>query len=178
MSLVIYSTATGRVRRIIKNSLGESFTNNQLLSNHPIRAGESKLNVRDTLTMKQIEDAVVTASGKIPSNDRYVVIDNNGDVVNIIIADPLTGDSIQNHTLVAHNDAKIGWRQMSDGSFQRSIEEIEYDILVEKIKKTRIVSTKSRTQAQANAIQAQNLLEATAALILLEEEKISRLTVR
>ena len=67
---------------------------------------------------------------------------------------------------------------MRDGIFQRTLEEIEHDISVQESKRDRIVLTNSRTQEEAAAIEAQNLIEATAALIFLEEEKTARLLSR
>ena len=178
MALAFYSTATGRLRRATRNSSGESFSNKHLENNNLAAFGETRIRIRDNLDISGIETEVLKRSGITPANDRYAVVNSNGDVVNIIIADPLCNDSVENHILVENPDARIGWRQMRDGTFQRTLEEIEHDISAQESKRDRIVLTNSRTQEEADAIEAQNLIEATAALIFLEEEKTARLLSR
>ena len=178
MALVIYSTATGRVRRIISNSAGESQTNAELSVNHLAFAGETSLSARNNLSIDQYQAAVTADSGKTPANDRYAVIDNKGDVVNAIIADPLAGDFVFRHDLVAHDTATMGWRRMRDGTFQRPLDDIDHDIQIQQNKRTAKVSIRRRTQAEADTLTAQNLIEADAALVILNAEFDARTAVR
>lgn len=179
MAIVIYSKATGRVRRIISNSAGESQTNIELRVRHPDFTGERTLSAANNLSLEEYQNLVTIKSGKIPANDRYVVVAGNGDVVNAIIADPKAGDSIENHSLVAHNTATIGWRRMRNGSFQRSLKEIDYDIATQTRSTTAVFSPKSfRTQTESDSLTIQNKLDAEAALLVLNAERNARVLVR
>ena len=128
MALAIYSTATGRLRRIIRNSPGESASDLSLEVNHLAFTGETRIRISDGLTIDQTEAAVLVDSGIVPANDRYVLVTVFGNVTGAITADPLTGDSIPNRTLVQHETAREGWRQMLDSTFQRSLSEIDSNI--------------------------------------------------
>lgn len=100
---IIYSIATGRVRRIIAPSSG-----------HPLHAGEAILKATDSQYLAftspgAIQSFVNAATGKVPSGDRYVLVDNGSNVVNAVIADPLSGDTAPaGLTLVAHATATRG----------------------------------------------------------------------
>lgn len=179
MALAFYSTATGRLRRITRNSPGESFSNDQLEAHNVAAFGETRIRVRDNLDIPGIEAEVARQSGIIPSADLYAVVDSNGDVVNSIIADPLCNDSIPGFTLVQRSKVRIGWRQMRDGTFQRSLAEIDHDILIQNQKRTTaLIPTLTRTQAEADALTAQNVIEADAELIVLTAEFDARVAVR
>jgi len=140
MALAIYSTATGRLRRVISNSVGETQSDDALLIKHIAGTGESALIVLDNLGIDGFQAAVTVESGKTPANDRYAVIHQNGDVENIIIADPLAGDSVRNKTLVASETARVGWRITRAGEFQRSLIEIDGDIAAAEIRRAVVFS--------------------------------------
>ena len=68
---------------------------------------------------------------------------------------------------------------MRDGTFQRSLEEIDQDIAIQNYKKNRVVPvTDTRTRIEADVLQAKNILEADAALILLVAEFDARILTR
>ena len=95
-----------------------------------------------------------------------------------MLADPLAGDSVENHALVAHNTARIGWRQMRDGTFQRSLAEIDAEITRWEEIKIRVVVDSRRTQAELDAVMAQNVIDADAQLAILNPERTSRISTR
>ena len=101
---IIYSAATGRVRRIIVPS-----------GNVPTHSGELVVTVTDAQYQafagnNQIQAFVNTLTGKSPSGDRYVSVDANNNVLGAFIADPLCGDVAPQvgATFTAHATANSG----------------------------------------------------------------------
>jgi len=102
--VVVYSAATGRVRRwLASDTDGE-------IAKVALSAGEAFIQVgkKKGLDLPQLQDAVDAITGKTPANDRYVVI-KAGAIVNAIIADPSCGDAIQGSELIAHETADGRW---------------------------------------------------------------------
>ena len=175
MALAFYSTATGRLRRIVNNSAGENQSNRALENTHPAFTGETRIRVRDNLGLDGVVAAVLTDSGITPANDRYAVIDSSGAVVNTLLADPLAGDSIPEHTLVASDTARIGWRITRAGQFQRTMAEIDEDIDTELRKRAFALSpTTSITQAEKD----ERIAAANVRLAELDIEQTARIAPR
>ena len=128
---VVYSNATGRVRRVVDPAPADPASACQ-------SAGEAVLLMRkrlgrpNTLLDWQVlasraagkrpiplhptVDAHVTATAGVPladAQDRYCVIDARGNIVGVVIADPACGDLGEHHgvgcTLVAHPTADERW---------------------------------------------------------------------
>ena len=111
--VVVYSIATGRVRRVVDANLDVSNVL-ALRAQVSAHAGEGLLiytkqgGGQDTLIAWQ--SAVSTATGKTPVNDRSCVIDSstNG-VVGVVLADPACGDGYAGDTLVQDAVAGLGY---------------------------------------------------------------------
>lgn len=123
MAMIIYSSFSGRIRRIIDDPSSEP---QQLEAMHPCLTNElvAHLNMG---AIDTLQDQINEITGKTPIKARYAVINADGDVTNVISCEPELGDSVEGHTLVESPVARIGWRQMLDGSFQRSLAEIDGD---------------------------------------------------
>lgn len=126
MSLVIFSLANGRLRRVIKDAV---LSDADLLLIHPPGPGEgSAINVTQE-GLEDIQEEITLRTGLVPSDDRYVMVNPAGGVTGAIVADPAAGDSVDGLTLHAHPEAGPGWRLMLDlVTFQRSINLINADI--------------------------------------------------
>jgi len=110
VQLIIYSKATGRVRRVIDP--------NAAVANaiQFIAQGKAGPNEGTLLYTKQVTNdlnawqaAVTAATSKVPASDRYCIIDANNNIVGAILADPLCGDAVPNCTLVQHDIADQTW---------------------------------------------------------------------
>ena len=125
MAVVIYSSRTGRIRRIIADP---DRTDLELAARFLPGGGESIQLDMALGPLDVMQDALNKLTAKTPADDRYVNVAANGDVGSIaILADPDAGDSIPGFTLVAHAQAREGWRQMRDGTFQRALSDIEQE---------------------------------------------------
>lgn len=102
---VIYSKVTGRIRWWIKPD------NDNVLDNIKLQDGEAFLKLDDSLygDVLKLQDIIFQQTGLSPSNDRYAIVDANGNVTGALIADPLCGDSIKDCQLIAHDKAGVGW---------------------------------------------------------------------
>ena len=88
-------------------------------------------------SMQEIQSAVEAVTGIPVGDDRYVCVDpSTGIVDRVLRCDPECGDLVQGHTLERHDTARIGWRQMLDGSWQRDLEQIQKNIDHEERSKT------------------------------------------
>jgi hypothetical protein len=102
---IVYSIATGRVRRIVTPS-----------SNLPKHSGEAQLTVSTAQYQAfsgpdAIQAFVNVSTGKTPSGDRYVSVDQSFNVLSAHIADPACGDVAPQAgrlPLVAHATANVG----------------------------------------------------------------------
>jgi len=107
---IIYSVATGRVRRVIDPQANVPNVI-QFLARAGGLLGEAVLVYtkigQDDLNAWQA--AVNAHTGRIPANDRYCIIDQTNAIVGAVIADPSCGDGYPNCILVAHPTADSRW---------------------------------------------------------------------
>lgn len=123
--VLVYSKRTGRIRRIIRDST-KILSEIKIL--HSMHAGEAATTyVNERLpNADEAQHAVNLVTEKEPMNDRYAVVDDRGIVVNVILADPDSGDFFElPMTMTLSNEAKIGWRQLKDSSFVMSDKELD-----------------------------------------------------
>lgn len=116
---IVYSIATGRVRRVVDPQANVPNVI-AFLAQAKAGAGEAVLvytkqgNGLDNLLSWQA--AVTAHTGITPANDRYCVIDANSNIVSAIIADPACGDGYSGYTLVANAAADSSWTY-ANGTF-------------------------------------------------------------
>jgi hypothetical protein len=109
--IVVYSIATGRVRRIYISNRDDE------IKRDDSRTGEAFLHV-DSADAKVargldgLQGLVNAVTGKVPASDRYVVV-QDGNIVGAIIADPACGDALPRSLLIQHDTADDTW--MFDG---------------------------------------------------------------
>ena len=178
---VVYSARTGRIRRII---FDDKLTNTEMLVNFPITNGEAVAqNIADpNVSLEELQTILSDLTGIVPSDDRYVLVTQAGDITGAIIADPDTGDSVSRHTLVAHATADIGWRQMRDRSFQRSLAIIVQEIATENQKIamyggnmwTQRMLRNGMPRSEIKSERRRLIDEANAAIVVLEVEHTAR----
>lgn len=107
--IVVYSIATGRVRRWYASNRDNE------IKGVDIADGEAVLHVdaERGLTLPILQDRVTQASGKRPQSDRYVLIDPDGKIVSSLVADPTCGDKAEHfglgYALVQHDTADERW---------------------------------------------------------------------
>lgn len=101
---IVYSAASGRVRRIIVPSGGPA-----------LAGGEALLTVSQATylgfaDLNAVQAFVTSSTGKTPANDRYVAVDASNNVLSVHIADPACGDVAPRAgaSLVAHATANPG----------------------------------------------------------------------
>jgi hypothetical protein len=105
--IVVYSIATGRVRRVYISNRDDE------IKRSDARPGEAFIHV-DTANAKVarnlegLQALVNAATGKVPASDRYVLV-QDGKVIGAIIADPTCGDSLPRVQLIQHDTADEGW---------------------------------------------------------------------
>lgn len=117
IQIIVYSAATGRVRRVIDPQVEvdvEAFQRSVNLSPGEVsvaytkRGRDAQGNSLDTLPHWQ---ALISAhTGLTPDKDRYCSVDPTVAVVAVHIADPLCGDTSPhpNCALVQHDSAAVG----------------------------------------------------------------------
>lgn len=133
--LVIYSAGTSRIRRIA-SSTDKSME--KLKADCPCHPGEA-CSVLPWTSMAGVQAAVEQVTGIPVGNDRYVAVDpSTGEVTQVLRCDPECGDLVQGHTLERHDKARVGWRQMINGSWQRSLEGIRDRIAIAEREKEHI----------------------------------------
>jgi len=129
MALVIYSSRTGRIRRILTDD--NPARSDQILQHkHPARAGESsEIIPNPPPRLRQLQRRLNKITGKTPANDRFVVYGSSGVVDRIFIGDPDAGDVVANRTVKQDNRAGRRWRRnIAETSWERSLREINGDI--------------------------------------------------
>ncbi len=129
MALVIYSTRTGRIRRILTDD--NPARSDQILEHkHPPRTGESAAIIPNPPPrIRQLQRRLNKITGKVPENDRFVVYGTSGVVGRVFIGDPDAGDVIANRTVRQDNRAGRRWRRnTANTSWERSLREINGDI--------------------------------------------------
>jgi hypothetical protein len=103
---VIYSKSTGRIRWEFCPDDDSQLNDIRLLD------GEDVLILKnsDRTILPDLQDKINKKTGKVPQDDRYAVVDSLNNVVSVIIADPLCGDSVPSCQLIAHPTASPGWK--------------------------------------------------------------------
>lgn len=174
MAVTIHDT-TGLMRRII---ISDESTDAELLLLNPLRPGELAIMGQQ---VTQAELNVITRLN--PGSGRHAVVAANGDVVNVILCDPAI-DNIRDHTLVSHETVITGWRQMRDGSFQRTSAEIDVEAARVEAHKTKLNSRIFRDRQAAKVdglspIRIDELIaEEDAKLVVLGQERDDRIQTR
>lgn len=102
---IIYSKKTGRIRRF-------STVTDGIPEISPVKDGENMLVFEEDKygDLYTLQNLINTVTGLTPTDDRYAIIDNKGDVQGSILADPEgCGDSVPDMVLVKHANADKGW---------------------------------------------------------------------
>lgn len=109
VQLIVYSVATGRVRRVVDPQAAVPNVI-QFLAQAKLGPGEAAMVYTKTGTDNVIawQAAVNAKTGKTPTGDRYCVIDAGNNILGSLIADPACGDSVPGCTLAAHATAGPG----------------------------------------------------------------------
>lgn len=111
---VIFSKSTGRIRSIFQPEKELELNRIKLIP------GEDYLILyldEATIDINVLQQKVSSLTGTIPKNDRYAIVDNNGNIVGSLIADPTCGDKILNCTLIQSDNADKGWSWTQGGGF-------------------------------------------------------------
>ena len=110
---VVYSTNTGRIREVITAS------NPKDLSSVNLRKGEAllKLDNNQYGDLPTLQSTVSLQTGLTPSNDRYAIVDPQGNVIGATIADPTIDPPPANDTLIQSDAAVPGWKY-TNATFQ------------------------------------------------------------
>jgi len=119
--LLVYSENTGRLRRIIRDL---DKTEAQILAQHPMVPGEASIDFDgvDLPSLGQAQAAVDIETETSPVDDRYVQVVNDH-ITGIIYADEVI-DTIPSGWF-KNQDARMGYRKLSDNSFVRSSAELD-----------------------------------------------------
>ena len=183
MALVIYSTRTGRIRRIITDD-NPARPDKILRHKHPPGTGETAAIIRNPPpSLRRLQRRLNDITGKTPRNDRFVVYGTSGVVGRIFIGDPDAGDVIAGRTVKQDNRAGRRWRRnIADTSWERSLREINGDITRKTDRKTFVESQAwldrerrhEQTEAQIQAKRAALVAQLTADIAAFEAEKTTR----
>jgi hypothetical protein len=112
----VYSIATGQIRRYYYP------TDDSQIATYPLLPGEAIVSIsrgpypNAAAWQTAVTTAVTNAAGKAPGNPRCAMIDANGNVVGVIMADPSI-DSVSGMTLVNTTVADVGWTWTIGGGF-------------------------------------------------------------
>jgi len=183
MALVIYSSRTGRIRRILTDD-NPARPDQILQHKHPTRAGESsEIIPNPPPRLRQLQRRLNKLTGKIPQNDRYVVYGTSGVVGRVFIGDPDAGDVVNNRTVKQDNRAGRRWRRnIAETSWERSLREINGDITRKTDRRDYVESpawlAKMRrhehTEAEIQATRTALVADLTADIVAFEAEKTIR----
>jgi hypothetical protein len=119
LQIVIYSAATGRVRRVIRpNPLPQDLANYMAKS---IVAGEAAYidNQADSPAppvLDPLQDRTNAITGKVPAGDRYVLVNAGNQIVGVRTLDPACGDIVPGARLIAHDTADDRWTVDAQGN--------------------------------------------------------------
>lgn len=103
---VVYSKTTGRVRSFIV----PQFSYETVSPTTGKGEGVLGFPMSQYGNLSTLQTLVTKATGLTPANDQYAIVNNQGQVIGSIFADPQgCGDSIQGATLVASSVAGPGW---------------------------------------------------------------------
>ena len=184
MALIIYSSRTGRIRRIVTD---RNRDDRALDFYMPKSAGESSRGMALFGSLLDQQIALNVLTGLRPANDRYVAYDSVGVVDRCFIGDPDAGDLLRNRTIIADANAQIGWRRNTAGTaWERSTREIDADIQFENDTKTRVNSqewqdqqaAREQTQAQIDAKRTVIIVDAANRIAVLNTENTDRTGTR
>lgn len=183
MALVIYSSRTGRIRRILTDE-NPARPDRILRHKYPPATGESAEIIPGPITtLRRLQRKLNKLTGKTPANDRFVVYGTSGVVGRIFIGDPDAGDVIANRTVKQDNNARPRWRRnIADTSWERSVREINHDLDRRTRRKTFVNSQswldrqllQEQTQAQIDAKRTARLAQLDAQIATLNAEKTAR----
>lgn len=114
--LVVYSKNTGRIRWIMRS---DDDSEHALIS---LKDGEAMLELENEKygNHLEVQEHVNRHTGTTPENDRYAIVHPSGEVVGVIFADPLCGDSIEGHNLIPHETADVGWKHDKVKGFSKA----------------------------------------------------------
>jgi len=109
---VVYSATTGRIRSVVIGST-------QDLSSVKVGKGEAKIILDNGLygDLPTLQSTVSLQTGLTPSNDRYAIVDPQGNVIGATIADPTIDPPPANDTFVQSDVAGPGWKY-TNATFQ------------------------------------------------------------
>lgn len=183
MALVIYSTRTGRIRRIITDD-NPARPDPILQHKFRPRTGESVVIIDNPpAELRRLQRRLNDITGKTPRNDRFVVYGTSGVVGRIFIGDPDAGDVIAGRTVKQDNRAGRRWRRnIADTSWERSLREINGDLNRVTDRKTFVESpawlTRERrheqTAAQIQAKRVALVAQLDTAIATFQAEKTTR----
>lgn len=184
--VVIYSVRTGRIRRFITDGVQDDAS---LLVNHAPGDGEAAklgMAIETYASLEALQADLNKLTGLTPVNDRYVAVNADGEIDQIIIADPACGDAISGYVLIAHDSARIGWRLAMDNTWQRSVSEIDDDKLrqqgtIDMASSARWAERQTAsglTTRRIDMLRTDTIATAEASLISLEVERVARLGPR
>lgn len=105
MFAVVYSKATGRIRSIYVPD------NDAQLSSIILSKGESIQVFQDKEygDVNDLQERITKITGITPQDDKYAIVDTNGVVVAVVLADPDSGDIVPGHDLIKDPDVKEGY---------------------------------------------------------------------
>lgn len=114
---IVYGIGSAQVRRFIYPT-----SSNAEIATQPLMAGEAVVACANgpyassAAWQTAVTNAVTTAAGKAPGNPRCAVIDPQGNVVGVILADAAV-DHLAGFTLVNDPNVNIGWTWTAGGGF-------------------------------------------------------------
>lgn len=168
--IAIYSSRTNRLRRII----ADDAPLDDLLALHPPGTGEDVMEVIEnagTTAQQQLIDA----NGIVPQNDQYCAV-RSRTVVHTFIGDVDCGDSAHAHagaSLVVDDRAKVGWRQLRDGTLERGLFEVKAELDIyeaDLVMKKAVTVLPDRTREELD----ERIAATEAKLVLLRAEEALR----
>lgn len=117
MFAIIYSKNTGRIRWILKP---KDNSENYLLDKINLNNGEAVLILDDSkyCILPDLQELLNQQTGLTQTDDRFAIVDKDGNVKGSIIADLACGDSISDCELLAHSGAEVGWKYDKINGFE------------------------------------------------------------
>ena len=102
--IVVYSLATGRIRRIVGSDIDDE------VKSAGIGTGEGFLHVskKDAGDQDKLQAMITALAGKTPTSDRYVIVQGSA-VLGAILADPACNDAMPGCQLIQHDLADPRW---------------------------------------------------------------------
>ena len=104
---IVYSKNTGRIRSIVIPEENEQ----HILDLVNLNNGEAfiRFDMEDFDNEEVLQEKLNKITGITPKDDRYVVVDNDGKIESIIIADEKCGDKIKGKQMIKHAEATMNW---------------------------------------------------------------------